>query len=282
MSSVSLRCFLRTAVLAALVCGSATLSSAQSLNWDGQTGGLVTPFATVVDSPAKGLGRPLVAFLYMGAGPVIGQRFQIAFTEGMFERVEVGYVKSALSGDTTGLAELFDRGFQNVHGKVRVFGSPDALGAPALAIGGRFAWQVNSLTDAAPLRTGDVYVVITKGWAASDQVTIVVNGGVKFTNAALLSLGGNAPDWCVCGFGAAAVVVKKTVTFGTEVLQQPQAIQDLESADIPPTITAFLRLVPVKERLSVIVSYVRLAGEVAPGVDLQANNRFAIGAAFRF
>ena len=260
MNNVSLRCSLRTGVLAAVVCGCATLASAQSLNWDGQTGGLVTPFATVVDSPVEGLGRPLVAFLYMGAGPVIGHRFQIAFTEGMFERVEVGYVKSAVSGDTTGLAVLFDRGFQNVHGKVRVFGSRDGLGAPALAVGGRFAWQVNSLTDAAPLRAGDVYVIITKGWTASDQVTFVLNGGVKFTNAALLSLGGNAPDWCVCGFGAAAVVMKKTVTVGTEILQQPQAMQDLDSADIPPTITAFVRLMPVKERLSVIVSYVRLRG----------------------
>lgn len=282
MSNVSLTYFFRTAVMAALACSCATVSGAQSLNWDGQTGGFVTPSATVAESPVKRLGRPVVAFLYLDGGPIIGRRFQIAITEGMAERVEVGYVKSAVSGDTTGLAELFDRGFQNVHGKVRVFGSRDALGAPAIAVGGRFAWQINSLTDAAPLRTGDVYVVITKGWAASDQVTVVVSGGVKFTNAALLSLGGNAPDWCVCGFGAAGVVVKKTVTIGTEILQQPQAIQDLDTADIPPTFTAFVRVVPIANRLDIVASFIRLAGEVAPGVDLQATARFAIGAAFRF
>jgi hypothetical protein len=281
MRHTSFRCFFFACLAAALLTCPAP-SSAQSLNWDGQTGGLVTPFATVVDSPVKRLGRPLASFMWLDAGPIIGQRFQIAITEGVGGFVEFGYVKSALSGETTGLAELFDRGFQNVHGKARVFGSRDAMGAPAVAIGGRYAWQVNSLTDAAPLRTGDVYAIITKGFAAGDQVKVLLNGGVKFTNASLLSIGGNAPDWCVCGFAAGTVAVKDYLAFGAEILQQPQAIQGLETADIPPTVTAFLRVMPVANRLSLIVSFVRLAGEVAPGVDLEATARFAVGATFRF
>jgi membrane-associated protease RseP (regulator of RpoE activity) len=263
------------------ICGTAREGGAQSLNWDGQTGALVTPYATVATSSASRFGRPLAAFAFMDAGDIVGQRFQISFTVGIAKRFELGYTKSAVSGDTEGLAMYFDRGFQNIHGKVQLSEDREG-GAPAIAVGARFAWQVSSLTEAAPLRTGDIYVAVTKAFAASDTVTVLVNGGVKFTNAALLSLGGNAADWCACVFGSGEATIQKRVTVGAEVLMQPQEIELLGSADIPPTFTVFGRVSLVANRLSVLGAWVRLAGVVAPGVDLRALNSYTLSAAFRF
>jgi len=50
----------------------APAGQAQSLNWEGQTGAFITPFAYTSPSPAGGLGRPAVAFHYLDGGNVLG------------------------------------------------------------------------------------------------------------------------------------------------------------------------------------------------------------------
>ena len=274
-------CVCAALVAAALSVGTGP-ADAQALNWDGQTGGLVTPSAALAPSSTGRIGRPVVAFSLLDAGEIVGRRFQISFTVGVAERAELGYTKSATSGDIEGLAAFFDRGFQNIHGKVRLVADDPSSGRPAVAVGGRFAWQRSSLTEAEPLRCGDVYLVVTKSVTAGEGVAVQVNGGVKLTNATLLSLGGNASDWKARAFGSGAVVVRERVTIGAELLQQVQEIEVFGTADIPPTFSVYGRIVPVPNRFSVLVAYVRLAGVVATGADLQALNRFAIGAAVGF
>src|ERR1017187_9784562 len=55
---------------------------AQNLNWEGQTGAFVTPFAYTSASPSGGIGLPSVAFHYLDGGNVVGGLYEISGTIG--------------------------------------------------------------------------------------------------------------------------------------------------------------------------------------------------------
>ena len=55
---------------------------AQGLNWEGQTGAFITPFAYTSTSPAAGFGRPQASFHFMDTGNVIGGYIQTSVTVG--------------------------------------------------------------------------------------------------------------------------------------------------------------------------------------------------------
>ena len=74
----------------ALAIALAASSAFAQLNWEGQTGAFVTPFAYTSPSNSKGLGHPQLAFHYLDGGSVVGNDFQISITEGLFKRVEFG------------------------------------------------------------------------------------------------------------------------------------------------------------------------------------------------
>ena len=59
---------------------------AQGLNWEGQTGALITPFAYTAASPAGKFGKPEVAFHYLNTGSVIGNDYKFSITEGIARR----------------------------------------------------------------------------------------------------------------------------------------------------------------------------------------------------
>ena len=82
------RCTHRAILLSLAMAGAAGLS-AQSLNWDGQTGGLITPFAYTA-AAGKGLGRPNFSYHYLGTGPVIGNFNQASVTVGAAGWAEFG------------------------------------------------------------------------------------------------------------------------------------------------------------------------------------------------
>jgi hypothetical protein len=274
----------RVAVVFALALGIASASDAQSLNWEGQTGGFVTPFATVVESPAGGFGRPMVSFTVLDAGEVVGTHFQLSLAAGIAGRAEIGYTKTALETGSAGdVSDLFDRGFQSLHAKVRFVNEDKATPAvPSISAGVQFHWQFGGLDGSTPIRNADVYLVATKSVPAGDRLAVVLNGGVKITNASLFAIAGTASDWTARGFAAAAVDVAGRVVVGGEILQQPKAFEGLPEADVPSTLSAFVRVTPVVDRLSVVLALVRLAGTIAPGIDADAVNRLGLGATFRF
>src|ERR1700752_1468933 len=82
---------LMTILLFAMVMGAGANITAQSLNWEGQTGVFVTPLAYTVPSKDKGLSLPVVAYHYLNAGPVLGGFHQVSITVGAFGHVELGY-----------------------------------------------------------------------------------------------------------------------------------------------------------------------------------------------
>jgi hypothetical protein len=270
------------AVSGVTLCASA---HAQSLNWDGQTGGVFAPSATVAESPAGRVGPPVIAFHWINGGDVVSDHFSISLTIGIAGRVEAGVSRAAIaSGEEGGLGSLFDRGFTRFHGKVRVV-DENAGGrpVPAVSVGAIARWQQAHLEGAAGVATqnGDVYVAVTKTLPAGDRVAIAVTGGVKATNASLFGLAGNSPDWTARGFAAGSVALGERLELGAEFVQQPGEIEGVAASDLPATLAYFARIFPV-ERLSVDVALVRLAGDIAPGFDAGAESRLTLGVGYRF
>ena len=86
---------------------------------------------------------------------------------------------------------------------------------------------------------------------------------------------------------------ESTVPLGSEVLQQPRSIEGLPGAVMPTTITYAVRIVPSgalpihgwgveKPKLTLDFGVAQAAGNIMPGVDLQARHQFAFGISYGF
>lgn len=274
------------AALVASTLGIAPAANAQAVTWEGQTGGIVTPFAYLPESPVRGVGRPVVSFQLLDAGEIVGDRFQISLTGGLFDRVEVGITRSAVSaGETSSLGTLFDRGFTTLHGKVNLLRENEpAASLPAISAGVVVRWQREHIAGHLGVATqnADLYAVATRTLRLNESVSVVLNGGARMTNASLMGIAGNAPSWTARAFGAVALGLGPNLVAGAELSQQPAEVDGVPSAEMPATSTLFVRLTPVRNHLSVYVALVRAAGVIGPGLDVRAQNRLAAGTAYRF
>ena len=111
---------------------------AQNLNWEGQTGAFVTPFAYTSASPARGFGLPVVSFHYLDGGNVLGGFYEISGTVGFLRRFEAGYTRALNSdGSVPSLSPLFNGGFNIFHGKVNLVGENAGKHSyiPAISLG---------------------------------------------------------------------------------------------------------------------------------------------------
>jgi hypothetical protein len=271
---------------------------AQGLNWEGQTGALLTPFAYTAASPAGKLGKPEIAFHYLNTGEVIGNDYQFSITEGIAKRIEIGYTASMSSSGSGQFSGLFTNGFNTFHGKVTVIheNSFQTKWVPAIAVGaiGRVGIQriATSYVEhpGTSMSNGDFYVVGTKTITQIKRLPILVNFGERVTNAQLWGAAGNAPIWQGRLFGAAAFVVKgpakTTMIFGSEAVQQPRHAQGLPTAaTFPTSLSYFVRVVPHLEGAPLQVDFgvAQLAGKIIPGtVDLQARARVGMGISYHF
>jgi hypothetical protein len=266
-------------------------ASAQ-LNWEGQTGAVLTPFAYTAASPADKFGKPVASFHFLNAGPEIGNYMTFSVTEGLAKYLEFGYTRTFVSEGsdtgTGGLSPLFRNGYNTFHAKANVvpenFGNQKWL--PAIAVGGTIRTGINNV---APHSTsnGDFYIVATKTVTQIKKLPIVLSGGYKLTNASIMGIAGNAPDFSNRAFGAAAFVVKgpakSTWVFGAEAAQQPNTLKNLNIVSVPTSLSYFARIVPIPEKpLNLDFAVVHAAGNVYPGVDLKAASRFAMGASYHF
>jgi hypothetical protein len=278
-------------LLAGLLC--AGTATAQSLNWDGQTGVFITPLAYTAASPANGLGHPIVAYHFLNAGSVLGNFHTISVTEGVGGVVEFGYTRDVhQQGSTAGLSSLWGSGFNLVHAKVNVV-KENALKQSWLpAISGGFVARTQDRNVsgllAMPNRNytnADFYVVASKTITQTKVVPIVLNLGYKETNASVYGLAGNAPKYTGRLFGAAALVfkgpAKSQLIFGSEFSQEPRQVQNLPGADVPTTITYAARIVPLAEKkFNIDFGVAQAAGTIEPGVNLKARHQFALGVSY--
>jgi hypothetical protein len=272
--------------------GPAPPLQAQNIGWEGETGVFVTPLAWTAASPEKGAGRPIVAFHYLNGGGVLGDFYGVSATQGFLNRFEFGYTRAlhTAGGDPT-FGPLWNNGFNIVHGKFNFI--PENAGKnkaiPAIAIGFVARTNVRNVGGALlgkDTNNGDFYVVATK-LITQTKLPLVLNFGVRGTNAELWGMGGNAPNWQAKAFGAAGFVVKlprkASAIFGTEFAQQPRHPDQLPTAIIPTTLTYCVRLSPAPEsKLNVDFGIAQIAGKIAPGVDLKARARMGLQISYGF
>jgi hypothetical protein len=268
------------------------IASAQSLNWEGQTGVFVTPLAYTAASPKDNVGKPVVAYHYLDAGDVLGGFHTASVTEGLFGRAEFGYTRTFHQpGGTTGLSQLWDGGFNIVHGKVNLVGENAGKNnwLPAISAGFVARTQdhhVSGVLGNRDYNNADFYLVATKTVTQFKPLPVVLNLGYKATNASVFGLAGNAPAYKGRLFGAAALVVKgpkkSQLIFGSEFAQQPREVQNLPGAIVPTTITYAARIVPLPERSKFNVDFgvAQAAAWILPGVNLQARHQFALGISY--
>jgi len=265
----------------------------QNLNWEGQTGAFVTPFAYTSSSPGRGFGLPAASFHYLDGGNVLGGFYEVSGTVGFLKRFEAGYTRALNSdGSVPGLSPLFNGGFNIFHGKANLLGENAGKHnyIPAISVG--FVARTNvrrvgGVLDGKHTHNEDFYVVGTKTIPYFRVLPIVASFGFKATNASVLGIAGNAPNWQGRLFGAVGFVVPgpvgSKVVFGSEVLQEPRHIEGLPGANLPTTLTYFSRVVP-SEKLPLNVDFgvAQVANQIMPGVKLHARSQFALGASYRF
>jgi len=273
--------------------GLTTQLPAQNIGWEGETGVFVTPLAYTAGSPANGFGKPLVAFHYLNGGNVLGDFFEVSGTVGAFGRTEFGYTRPlhTVGGDPN-FSSLWNNGFNIIHGKVNLIPENFAKNnwIPAISVGFMARTQVHNVGGAVLNRdtaNGDIYIVATKLISQVKPLPLIVNFGIRRTDAELWGMGGNAPDWETKAFGAIGVVVKlprkASVIFGTEFAQQPKHPDQLPTAIIPTTLTYCARLSPTPEsKLNIDFGVAQIAGKIAPGVDLQARARVGLQISYGF
>jgi len=292
-------------VSAALLLILAPIAKAQ-LNWDGQTGAFATPFAYVASSGENKIGHPEVAFHYLNGGSVIGNDYQVSFTVGLFKYTEFGYTSSFSSAGSSALTGLFQGGYNTFHGKVNLV--PENAGktkwVPAISAGFVARFQDERVARApiaghlldSPLagettNNADFYLVATKTITQIKRLPIVLSAGYKRTNAQIMGVAGNAPNYANTAFGAAAFVVhgpsKSTLVFGAEAVQEPHFLEGLYSPTtggptIPTTLVYFARIVPGKLPFNVDFGVGQFAGVIAPGINLKAREQAAVGISYHF
>jgi hypothetical protein len=299
LPSGAIRVLLAVLFLALVCAGGAQKTSAQSLNWEGQDGIFVTPLAYTVPGKQNGFDLPAVSYHFVDAGPVLGNFNQLSITEGAYDRFEFGYTRDIhQGGSTAGLSNLWGNGFNIFHGKVGVLKEGRRI-HPAISVGFVARTQmrnVDGMIQGKNTSSGDFYVVATKT-VDLRHLPLVFNAGFKMTNASILGLAGNSPGYQGRFFGAAAFALKgpgrSTILIGSEILQQPRRVEDLPGVIIPTTVTYAVRIIPggalpihgwsaESPRLTIDFGLLQAAGNVAPGLNLDARNRFAFGISYGF
>lgn len=123
---------------------------------------------------------------------------------------------------------------------------------------------------------GDVYVVASKVLPIK-PIPIVLNFGVRGTNAELWGMGGNAPDWQARSFDAVAFVfkgpAKSTIIFGSKFAQQPHHPLNFPTLNTPTTLTYCVRFIPSpKHKLNFDYGIAQVAGYVIGSASTEPVN----------
>jgi hypothetical protein len=285
-----------------------TTGNAQALGWEGETGVFVTPLAYTASAEGQKI-HPVVAYHYLNAGPVIGDFHEVSIEAGIGKRLEAGYTHEYhILGGSPSLSPLWQNGFEIFNAKVTVVpeNAKKKNWVPAISTGVIARTGVRNVGDYLTWHAAtnggshneDIYAVATKAIPikkAGALSAVVLNAGVRGTNAELWGMGGNAPDWQARGFGAVAFAFKgpdkSTIIFGSEASQQPQhpfgftSATDIGGAklNIPTTLTYCARVIPSpKRKLNIDVGVAQIAGNIAPGVNLKARHQVGVQMSYGF
>jgi hypothetical protein len=264
--------------------------AAAQLNWEGQTGGLITPFA-YTSSSSMGLGRPQLALHYLNGGGVLGNDFQVSITAGFLKIAEGGFTRTFNILGNDELAPLFANGFNTAHIKFRVMpeNAWHSSFVPALAAGAIVRTQVRRVTEVSERENTtatDFFLVGTKT-IANIRVPIVLNLGVKLTNASIFGIAANSPGWEVKPFGGLFVAFKaplhSRLTLGAEFARQPRQLKEVPGTVVPTTLSYLIRWRPGSDvPLTLELGMVQLGNNLGSGFDMEAKHQLIIGASYHF
>lgn len=280
-------------------------ASAQSLGYEGPTGVFVTPLAYTAASPAKGLGKPSVAYHLLNGGPRIGDYSTISVTEGFAQRFEFGYTSEVHAGSNTiypATPGAWDSGLSILHAKANVIpeNAYKTKWVPAISVGAiyRFNDQIgpklnraNGFTNEQKANNYDIYAVATKTVTQiCPKVPVLLTAGIRGTNAALWGLAGNTAGFQGKVFGSAAFVVKgpykSTIIPAVEVSEQPQHIlisgagTHAAEFDVPTSEVYAVRIVPSpKYKLNLDAGVLHAGGQIgnANSIPFNLNMKARIG-----
>jgi hypothetical protein len=225
---------------------------AQQLTLEGQTGGFITPTAYVVPSANNhSFSMPAIGFHFIDASSVIGNVETISVTEGFGNRFEFGYTRNLhQNGNNANFSPLWNEsnfyyysgggpsstisGMNVFHGKVVVVKeNTKHFYTPGFAVGGVYRqgdqYVSGSLSDLpspilsnpvanASYNNGDIYGAVTKTWAKR-PVPLLLNFGVKGTNAVVFGIGGVAESWSARPFGGIGI----PLPLGKSIVAVPSA-----------------------------------------------------------
>jgi hypothetical protein len=269
-------------------------AQAQNMTLEGQTGGFITPTGYTVQSDAGHLfSKPVVGFHFVSAGDVIGSVYTLSVTEGLANHFEVGYTRSMhTNGQNPYYSPLwFFNGFHVIHGKATII--TEEMGkhvwVPAVAVGGVYRWDGHYVSGAIAKTTynnGDVYIVATRTLRKM-KPPLLLNFGVKGTNASIFGIGGNSPDFVACLFGGLGIALPLSHGYvavpAAGFTQEPQRVKNLPSADIPTTMDYAVRITKIENAKWTFDAGVgQVAGFILPGVNLDARAVFGMGFSYKF
>ena len=267
---------------------------AQNMTLEGQTGGFITPTAYTVPTEAGHLfSKPVVGFHFVAAGSVIGSVYTLSATEGLANRFEVGYTRSMHSnGENPYYSPLwFFNGFHVIHGKATLITEEMGKHAwvPAVAVGGVYRWDDHYVSGAIANTTynnGDVYIVATRTLRKT-KPPLLLNFGVKGTNASIFGIGGNSPDFVARMFGGLGIALPLfhglIAVPAAGFTQEPQSVKNLPGADIPTTLDYAVRITQREDpKWTFDAGVGQVAGWILPGVNLEARSVFGMGFSYKF
>ena len=268
---------------------------AQQLTLEGQTGGFITPTAYTVSSPGHFFSHPAVGFHFVNAGNVIGSVYALSITEGFANRFELGYTRSLHSnGDNPFLSPFWEyNGFNVFHGKANVL--PENFAhlpfLPAVGVGFVVRTQDHYVSGALANTTynnEDVYIAATKDFThAARRLPLLINFGFKGTNASIYGVGGNSPAFVGRLFGGVGFPLpgpfKTAIIPAAGFTQEPRSVKNLPGAVIPTTLDYAVRITQRENAHFAFDAGVgQVAGEILPGVNLNARAVFGMGLSYKF
>jgi hypothetical protein len=279
-------------VLAALFFSQRT--HAQSLTMDGESGIFLQPLAEVVPSPEHKFGGPTVSFHAVDAGPVAADYINVGVEEGFGNWLEFGFTRAQhTNGADPTVSPFFNFTGMNIFNfKAKLLPS-NYVGhkyLPTISLGGVLRTNDPYVVQAVKHQNatnGDVYLVGTKLIMFGKKFGFVANAGVRGTNAQKYGYGGNTVDWEARAFGGLAfpIPIKNLVviTPAFEVDQEPKRIKFIPTASLPTDLIYAIRLSRLPDsKWSFDIGTGHLGANIAPGINIKANNAVAIAANYRF
>lgn len=265
----------------------------QALTMDGESGVFFEPVAGVVPAAPRKFNHPTLSYHMVDGGPVAGDYINVSLEEGFGNWLEFGYTRSNhTDGGDPNYSPLFnDAGMNifNVKTKMISEGHSGHRWIPALAVGGTLRTNVPYVSQYFAHKNatnGDIYGVGTKAIAIGKKAMVVVNGGVRGTNAEVYGYGGNATYWQARAFGAVIfpIPIKGLIFSPTfEVDQEPHHLAYVAYANIPTSLIYAVRVTRAPDsRWSLDMGTGRIANTIYPGINLKVNHAIAIALDRRF